>query len=600
MSKNKFVFLCLILAMIPCASFASRYSTAMQDSNELPKDLNTAHEVIVTQSEFLKEQAQKISKLEKELTDAQEAFAKLLKGNRSEKLINPSQQLLEFPEDKELQAVLDAAKREAEEAIQKITYTRSTRTAKPKLSSDEFPAHFRREVVTVATPPEKQKLIDLGELLLLRYDAHEVMCYKPQEIYVKRYLEPVFATTKAPGVEVFRVEMPAAMGEQGRYDASIPAAIINGKFGLHIPYYRLQDIFSSSSWTPTRSTIDYQTDLAAEAIEELPKLMKGRLLAGQYIGMDDTSVTLLMPSDFPEANQECSRTLRLIEKMHEAKRKGEKSLDAKMWAYSGGADAPYDVFDFRVSRHRDGPAEFLVDYSGHVMADCYSGNLSVVLAPGSSMTRMACWSHARRHVHEAREVDLSISAMPLALMNQLYDIERRGLEWSIDYRTEVRHKESKLILNRLGEWLDGPLAKSVLPSSKLGLALNYVRNHWDALNVYATDGRLPIDNNWVERLMKRIAIGKKNWLFIGSLRAGIRNANLMTLVASAHRHDLDIFEYLRDVIEHLNRGTASPRELLPDVWKASHPEAVRVYREVERGDKAELARLRNATRRLLT
>ncbi len=129
--------------------------------------------------------------------------------------------------------------------------------------------------------------------------------------------------------------------------------------------------------------------------------------------------------------------------------------------------------------------------------------------------------------------------------------------------------------------------------------LNYVRNHWDALNVYVVDGRLPIDNNWVERLMKRVAVGKKNWLFIGSLRAGIRNANLMTLVASAHRHDLDVQEYLRDVIEHLNRGTAPPSELLPDVWKASHPEAVRTYREVERRDKAELARLRNATRRLL-
>jgi len=306
-----------------------------------------------------------------------------------------------------------------------------------------------------------------------------------------------------------------------------------------------------------------------------------------------------MPSVIPEANQECSRTMRLIEKMHEAKRKGENSLAAKMWAYSGGSDAPYDVFDFRVSRHRDGPAEFLVDYNGYVMADCYSGNLSVVLAPGSSMTRMACWSHARRHVYEAREVDLNISALPLAMINQLYDIERRALEWSNDKRTEVRQQESKLLLNRLREWLDGPVAKSVLPASKLAAALNYVRNHWDALNVYVVDGRLPIDNNWVERLMKRVAVGKKNWLFIGSLRAGIRNANLMTLVASAHRHDLDVQEYLRDVIEHLNRGTAPPSELLPDVWKASHPEAVRTYREVERRDKAELARLRNATRRLL-
>jgi len=88
--------------------------------------------------------------------------------------------------------------------------------------------------------------------------------------------------------------------------------------------------------------------------------------------------------------------------------------------------------------------------------------------------------------------------------------------------------------------------------------------------------------------------------FIGSLRAGMRNANLMSLVASAHRHDLDVYEYLHDVIEHLNRGTAKPSELLPDAWKVSHPEAVRTYREVERRDKAEQARMRNATRRLLS
>jgi len=364
MTQKIFYFSCVLLAMTTCALSAWRYSTDMQTANELPKDLDTAHEVIVTQSGFIKELAAKNEKLEKELVEAQAAFAKLLAGNRSEKFVNPAQQLLEFPDDKELQAVLEAAKREAEEALQKITYTRNARKKEPKLRSDEFPAHFRREEVKVAIPPDKQKLIDEGKLILLRYEAKEVMCYKPAEPYVKRFLEPVFATVEAPQVEACREEMPAAMGEQGKYDASVAAAIINGKFGLHLPYYRLQDVFSASGWTPTRSTIDYQTDLAAEAIEELPKLMIRRLLAGQHVGMDDTGVTLLMPSVIPEANQECSRTMRLIEKMHEAKRKGENSLAAKMWAYSGGSDAPYDVFDFRVSRHRDGPAEFLVDYNG--------------------------------------------------------------------------------------------------------------------------------------------------------------------------------------------------------------------------------------------
>ncbi len=97
--------------------------------------------------------------------------------------------------------------------------------------------------------------------------------------------------------------------------------------------------------------------------------------------------------------------------------------------------------------------------------------------------------------------------------------------------------------------------------------------HLDALCVYATDGRLPINNNQVERLLKRVAIGRKNWLFVGSMRAGIRNASLMSLVASAQRQEIDIGMYLESVITHLLRGTARVEELLPDRWKVDHPES---------------------------
>ncbi len=592
------LFLCWILLLTTCALWISRYSTNMQTEKDLPADLSTAHEVILTQSAFIQEMSAKNERLARELEEAQAAFKRLLAGNRREQFINPDQKLLEFPEDQELQAALELAKRQAEEEIETITYTRTKKKEDAKPRSNSFPAHLRRVEIKVEISPLTQKLVDEGKLVLIGYEPSEVLCHVPPDTFVKRFLEPSLAKPEAPKVEVQREEKPAALGEQGKYDASVAAAIVNGKFALHIPYYRLQDIFAASGWTPSRSSIDHVSDLAAEAIVELPKLMIRRLLAGRYIGMDDTGVTMIMPREIPQVNESCSRTMRLIDKMQEAKGKGEKSLDAKMWAYSGGEDAPYDIFDFRVSRHRDGPQEFLQDYSGHVMADCYSGNLSVVLAPGSSMTRMACWSHARRHVYDAKDVDLNASKMPLALISLLYDIERRATDCSHEARTEIRQKESKLVLNRLGDWLDGPVAKSVLPSSKLGQALNYVRNHWEALNEYTEDGRLPIDNNWVERLMKRVAVGKKNWLFVGSLRAGMRNANLMTLVASAHRHDLDISAYLTDVIEKLNRGTAKPEDLLPEVWKANHPEAVRQYRALERRDKAELARLASARRRV--
>jgi hypothetical protein len=182
-------------------------------------------------------------------------------------------------------------------------------------------------------------------------------------------------------------------------------------------------------------------------------------------------------------------------------------------------------------------------------------------------------------------------------MNQLYDIERRASQRTAEARGELRKKESQPILERLKEFLDGPIVQNVLPSSNLGKAFKYLHNHWEALNVYVTDGRLPIDNNQVERLMKRIAIGRKNWLFIGSLRAGIRNASLMSLVASALRMELDVSMYLESVITHRLRGTAKLEELLPDRWRANHPEAVREYREQERRDKADVASVQAAKRR---
>lgn len=115
--------------------------------------------------------------------------------------------------------------------------------------------------------------------------------------------------------------------------------------------------------------------------------------------------------------------------------------------------------------------------------------------------------------------------------------------------------------------------------------------------MYAEDGRLPIDNNQTERLMRRVALDRINWLFVGSRRSGMRNANLMTLVASAHRQDLDVLEYLESVITDMPRGTARVEELLPDVWKSHHPESIRVYRTDERRYKADNAVLQSAKRK---
>jgi hypothetical protein len=165
-------------------------------------------------------------------------------------------------------------------------------------------------------------------------------------------------------------------------------------------------------------------------------------------------------------------------------------------------------------------------------------------------------------------------------------------------RQTVRDRDARPVWQRIRALLDSQPASQVLPKDKFAEALTYLRNQWDALQVYLSDGRLPIDNNEVEHLMKQVAIGRKNWLFIGSVAAGERAADLLTLVSSAVRNDLDVFAYVKDVLDQLLAGSTDYDSLRPDRWAASHPESLRSYRVKERRDRADAKRLRRARRRL--
>jgi transposase len=600
MNPNFLLILLQICSLTTCAIHASRYSDSMKDTSQLPQELSTAHEVILVQSNAIVAQKTQIDELTKEREELRAEIRFLKSGKKREKFIGADQLLMKFDDDKALQAALEAAKVEAEAELEKIAYTRSKTPKERKPAADKFPAHLPREEVAVAIPPAFQARIDSGELFIKHYDYSESLKTIPAQVTVLRYKKPVLAYVNDPSRELL-VEEDANLGEKGRYHPSTAAHIINGKFGLHLPLYRLQDIYASCGLTLSRSSLDYNIELANEVTQELPKVMLSRFLGANCIGFDDTHVTLIMPGEVPKLDPDKIdlRTQRLIEKMEEAIKDNKDSLDAKMWGYTSFDPlVPYDIFDFRVSRHRDGPAELLVGFAGRAMADCYSGNMSVILAPDSTMTRMACWAHARRKVYEHQHYDANACSLPLALINKIYDVERRASKMSVEERGKLRATETRMYLDRLREWLAGPVAASLLPSSKLAGAFNYIRNHWDALNVFVTDGRLPIDNNQGERLMRKVAVGRKNWLFVGSMRAGIRNANLMTLVASAQRNDLDVGMYMESVITHMLRGTAKVDELLPDVWKSNHPEAIRTYRVEERQEKASIALEQAAKRRV--
>lgn len=186
----------------------------------------------------------------------------------------------------------------------------------------------------------------------------------------------------------------------------------------------------------------------------------------------------------------------------------------------------------------------------------------------------------------------------LALYQQLYDVEDRARTLSADDRQALRDSDSRPIWKRMRELLDSDTAKNVLPKDKISEALGYLRNQWQALSQYLSDGRVPIDNNDFEQLMKQVAIGRKNWLFVGSVSAGEREANFLTLVSSVLRNDLDIYVYVKAVLDALLSGSTDYAALRPDHWAAAHPVAIRTYRQAERRDRYARKTARRAERRL--
>jgi hypothetical protein len=209
----------------------------------------------------------------------------------------------------------------------------------------------------------------------------------------------------------------------------------------------------------------------------------------------------------------------------------------------------------------------------------------------------ACLAHARRKVFDTREQQPALSSQVLALIHELYDVEDRARPLDDAGRLALRQQESVPRMAQLRAVLDSPAAARVLPKSSFGEALAYLRNHWSAFQLYLHDGRLPIDNNDVERDLRRVAIGRKNWLFVGSEDAGERTATILSVISSAHRHDLDVWAYLHDVLARLAGGACDLAALLPDAWKAAHPEHVRTFRVQEKEARAAARRYRRACRR---
>src|SRR3954470_15326609 len=243
---------------------------------------------------------------------------------------------------------------------------------------------------------------------------------------------------------------------------------------------------------------------------------------------------------------------------------------ARFWVYLGDAAHPYNVFDFTVNRKRDGPQQFLANYQGYLHADAFSGYDGLYLPdPRTAAARIievACNAHARRKFYESRGSDALRSHQALAYYRQLYELERAAKDFSDAQRLQMRQDLAVPILGQFHAWLTAQRAE-VLPKSPMGGAIGYALNNWEALRRYTEAGFLAIDNNISEREMKRIAIGRKNWLTIGSPRGGQTAAVLFSFTSTCQRLGVEPWRYLRDLLERLPTHPAERlAELLPDEW----------------------------------
>lgn len=432
-----------------------------------------------------------------------------------------------------------------EEAGEKVV-TRSPRKKHPHGRSP-LPEHLPRLDIEHDLAEADKPCPHCGELRCrIGQEISEQLEYIPSSFKVLRHIRHKYAC-QACDVEgnspnIVTAAKPTQPIDKGLAGPGLLAYVAVSKYGDHLPLYRLENIFARQQVHVARSTMCAWLAAGAKLLQPLLALLVHRVKQSRVIHTDDTRVPIQSPGE-------------------------KKCRNGRLWTYIGDAEHPYVVFDYTPDRSRAGPAQWLGDYRGYLQADAY-GAYDGIYAPGH-VHEVACWAHARRKFFEAQETDRLRAGQMLLLIRELYGIEERAKPLADDERLALRQAESVPVLAKIESWLKEQNAcAEVLPRGPLGQAITYARNQWEALCRYTTQGFLNIDNNAAERALKRVAIGRKNWLFAGHDAAGQVAADWYTLIASAERHGVDPQHYLTSVLAQLPTLSADdlPR-LLPDAWQ---------------------------------
>lgn len=521
-------------------------------------------------NEELVETVEDLQKIVSQLREELDLYRRKLFGQSSERHVEDDSQLHLF----------DLREQDQSSEDDEPDPPKPPKRRRRKKKSEKLPAHLRRKVIEADVSPEERTCSCCGEeMAIIGTDVTERLDLIPAELYVIeiRRHKRACGKCKESIAQVPAGEEPGGLTTPvpgSGYGFGVYTQIITNKFGDHLPLYRGEDIFARAGMMIPRNTQFGMLLNVVSLIAPLVELMTSRVVSGSVIGVDDTSVRL-----------------------QDASLPG-KMRTARFWLYRGQEDNPYNVFDFTEDRGRDGPAKFLKDFHGHAVVDAYEVHEGIYLGKEDQIFAACCNSHARRKFVEAKPNDAIAAARALSMYRGLYDIEDRAKELSVEDRLALRRSESLPIMNELHDWLLEKRADlRVLPKSRLGKAVRYALNQWDELLVYLDDGAIPIDNNATESELRRLTIGRKNWMFVGSSRGGEVAATMYSLVSSAARHNIDVWAYVDDCLRRLAGGSTDYESLLPDVWRGSHPQSIRQYRDAEKESRRLTTQQRRTRRR---
>lgn len=459
---------------------------------------------------------------------------KLFGTGQSER-VDRDQMLLALAELEKLAAQAEAPK------PQHVSYARQTPKARrdPAEAFAKLPVHETIVTVPAEVQAEPEACEQIGEERTFEVDV------VPPKLFKREFVRPKYRrkddATRPPLV----ARAPARPVAGGYASAGLVAWVVTAKYLDHQPLFRQEQMFKRWGAEIPRQTMAEWIAQAANWCEPVYKLMREKLLRGDYIQVDETPI-----------------------RYHDPTVKKGKTEQGYFWSLSApGGDV---VFQWQKTRKHSCLSELIgTDYRGLLQADGYEAYPAYARAR-DGVEWLACWAHARRKFHEALEESSQRAGFVLRLIGSLYADERH---WD---QTSAKGPSLRSAL-RIGAWTDRlrllrrvalRLREKVLPKSRLGLACQYLLNQWDALTAHLKHGQTRIDNNAAENTIRPTKLGMKNWLFIGHPDVGQRSAILYSLVISCKRHSKDPLAYLRDVLSRLpsmtNQDNLEP--LLPCNW----------------------------------